>query len=178
MNMKNKGLLLFMSLVAFFLILNSPLYGAQESRKGHSDKTKAMVEKDLTIDNIRVKVELITMEDYMESMGYEMKHEMPNGRHTHGKIVHDISHGNLTHHLMVEVIDIKTDKAIKDAQVDLRLTYPKGKERSLMLHTMTIKGIIHYAGELNLSEKGNYLLELSFTREGMEKKTSFEVVID
>lgn len=41
-----------------------------------------------------------------------------------------------------------------------------------------MKGITHYAGDLSLSEKGNYLLEPSVTKEGVEKKTSFEVVIE
>lgn len=189
--MKNRVLTLFGSLITVFLFSSNQLYGAQGahedhySKGSHNDKTGAIMKKDVIFENIRIKLELIRMDAYMEAMGQEMKHDMPMkhempmmGMHTHGKIVYDSSHRNLTHFLIIEVIDTKTDRIVKDAQVDLRLTYPKGKEKSLMLHPMTMEGMSRYTGDLNLSEKGNYLLDLSVTREGVERKTSFEVVIE
>jgi hypothetical protein len=182
--MKSKVLTLLPFALGAFLILNGPIYGAQESHEGHSpkeshtDKTGAIVKKDVIFENFRIKVELMTMNAPMEVMKKEMHHEMPMDKHTHGEIVHGPAHENLTHHLIVEVIDSKTDKAVKDAEVDLRLTSPKGEEKSLMLHTMTMKDITHFAGDIDLSQKGNYLFELSISREGIEKKTSFEVMVE
>lgn len=175
---KSNNRVLLTSIFAFFLILNSPLYGTQQSHEGHFEKTGAVLKKDLTLDNMRIKVELITMKAHMETMEKEMHHKMPMGRHNHGEIVHGPAHENLTHHLIVEVIDVKTEKVVKDAVVDLRLTYPKGEEKSLMLHAMTMKGVTHYSEDLDMSQKGNYLFELLITREGIEKKTSFEVTIE
>jgi hypothetical protein len=150
-----KGLVsvLVVSVVGLFVLSSVSL--AQHGHGGMSGGTMKMESKDVVVDGIKVSFMVMANESHKK-----MLKDM--------KMKEDIEAGT-THNITVTLKEEKTQKEITDAQVNMKVVDPKGKDQ---IKALKYEGEMKsYDAYFNLPEKGKYQVMVLF-KMGDQKKTA------
>ncbi len=144
----------FAGLVVGLFVLSSFVF-AQHQHGGMSGGTMKMESKDVLVEGVKVSFMVMANESHKK-----MLKDM--------KMNEDIEPGT-THNITVILKDEKTQKEITDAQVNMKVVDPKGKDQIKPLkYNAMMKS---YDAYFNLPEKGKYQIMVLF-KVGDQKKTA------
>lgn len=144
----------FAGLVLGLFVLSSFAF-AQHQHGGMSGGTMKMESKDVLVEGVKVSFMVMANESHKK-----MLKDM--------KMKEDIEPGT-THNITVILKDDKTQKEITDAQINMKVVDPKGKDQIKPLkYEDTMKS---YDAYFSLPEKGKYQIMVLF-KVGDQKKTA------
>ena len=114
-----------------------------------------METKDVLVEGVKVSFQIMANEDHKKMLkDMKMKEEVESGT---------------THNITVTLKDEKSQKEITDAQINMKVIDPKGKDQVKMLkYEGDMKS---YDAYFNLPEKGKYQVMILF-KTGDQKKTA------
>jgi len=122
------------------------------SMKGESMK---MDTRDVLVEGVRVVFQIMANEEHKKMLkGMKMKEDVEAGT---------------THNITVTLKDEKTQKEITDAQINMKVVDPKGKDQIKMLKYEEM--MKSYDAYFNLPEKGKYQVMILF-KIGEKKRTA------
>jgi hypothetical protein len=152
--MKRLWLVLIMSVLGLFIFTSISL--AQHSHGGMSMGTPMKMEtKEVLVEGMKVTFQIMANDEHRK-----MLKDM--------KMKEDIEPGT-THNITVTLKDEKTQKEITNAQVNMKVVDPKGKDQ---IKTLKYEGEMkNYDAYFNLPEKGKYQVMVLF-KVGEQKKTA------
>lgn len=150
--MKRLALVLVVSVVGLFVF--SSLSLAQHGGMKMGGEMK-METKEVLVEGVKVGFQMMTNEEHKK-----MLKDM--------KMTEDIEHGS-THVIGVTLKDEKTQKEITDAQINMKVVDPKGKDQIKALKYEEM--MKSYQAYFNLPEKGKYQVMILF-KIGDQKKTA------
>jgi hypothetical protein len=152
--MKRLWLVLIMSVLGLFIFTSISL--AQHSHGGMSMGTPMKMEtKEVLVEGVKVVFQIMANDEHQK-----MLKDM--------KMKEDIEPGT-THNITVTLKDEKSQKEITDAQINMKVVDPKGKDQIKALkYEDMMKG---YDAFFNLPEKGKYQVMILF-KIGDQKKTA------
>jgi hypothetical protein len=151
-----KRLLLVSGILVVGLFIFSSLSFAQHSHGGMSMGTPMKMEtKEVLVEGMKVTFQIMANDEHRK-----MLKDM--------KMKEDIEPGT-THNITVTLKDEKTQKEITNAQVNMKVVDPKGKDQ---IKTLKYEGEMkNYDAYFNLPEKGRYQVMVLF-KVGEQKKTA------
>jgi hypothetical protein len=151
-----KRLLLVSGILVVGLFIFSSLSFAQHSHGGMSMGTPMKMEtKEVLVEGMKVTFQIMANDEHRK-----MLKDM--------KMKEDIEPGT-THNITVTLKDEKTQKEITNAQVNMKVVDPKGKDQ---IKTLKYEGEMkNYDAYFNLPEKGKYQVMVLF-KVGEQKKTA------
>lgn len=139
--MKNLFLVLMASVAGLFIFSS-----ASFAQHGHGATSMKMETKDVLVEGVKVSFMIMTNAEHKK-----MLKEM--------KMKDDIEPGT-THNITVTLKDGKTDKEITNAEVQMKVVDPKGKDQ---IKPLKYEGeMMSYDAYFNLKEKGKYQVMLLF----------------
>ena len=144
------SILMFISILAFG---SSSL--AQHSHGGSKGATMKMEIKEVLVEGVKVIFQVMTNEEHRK-----MLKDM--------KMKEDIEPGS-THNITVTLKDEKTRKDVPNAQVNMKVIDPKGKDQMKPLKFE--EAMKSYDAYFNLKEKGKYQVMILF-KIGEQKRTA------
>ena len=151
--MKRSVLVLAVSVVSFFVF--SSLSLAQHSHGGMSTGGMKMETKDVVVEGVKVSFMVMANESHKKMLA-DMK------------MKDDIEPGS-THNITVILKDEKSQKEITDAQINMKVVGPKGKDQ---IKALKYEGDMKsYDAYFNMPEKGKYQVMILF-KIGDQKKTA------
>ena len=151
--MKRLALVLVVSVVGLFVFSSFSL--AQHGHGGMKSEGSKMETKEVLVEGVKVVFQMMTNEEHKK-----MLKDM--------KMKEDIEPGT-THIIGVTLKDGKTQKEITDAQINMKVVDPKGKDQ---IKTLKYEGEMKsYDAYFNLPEKGKYQVMVLF-KVGEQKKTA------
>ncbi len=150
-----KKLVSVLGILAAGLFFSLSIASAQHGHGGMSGGSMKMETKDVVVEGIKVSFMVMANENHKKMLAdMKMKEEIEVGT---------------THNITVTLKDEKTQKEITDAQINMKVVNPKGKDQ--------IKGL-KYEGDMksydayfNLPEKGKYQVMILF-KIGDQKRTA------
>ena len=151
-----KKLLSVLGIFVMGLFVLSSLSLAQHGHGGMSKGEGMKMEtKDVIVEGIKVSFMVMLNENHKKML-------------TDMKMKEDIEPGT-THNITVILKDDKTQKEITDAQINMKVVDPKGKDQ---IKTLKYEGEMKsYDAYFNLPEKGKYQVMILF-KIGEQKKTA------
>ena len=150
-----KRLVSIVGITVMSLFSLSSISIAQHSHGGMSGGTMKMDTKEVLVEGTKVTFQLMANAEHQK-----MLKDM--------KMKEDIEPGT-THNITVTLKDEKTQKEITDAQVNMKVVDPKGKDQIKELKYG--KDMKSYDGYFNLAEKGKYQVVILF-KTGDQKKSA------
>lgn len=151
--MKRLVLILAMSVVGLFLL--SSLSFAQHGHGPMKGEGMKMETKEVLVEGVKVVFQIMVNEEHKK-----MLKDM--------KMKDDIEPGT-THNITVTLKDEKTQKEITDAQINMKVVDPKGKDQIKALKYEEM--MKSYDTYFNLPEKGKYQVMVLF-KIGEKKRTA------
>ena len=154
-HMKRLSFFLMVFALSLFSLTRISLAQHTHSHGGTSGGTMKMDTKEVLVEGVKVTFEVMANDEHRK-----MLQDM--------KMKEDIEPGT-THNITVLLKDQKTQKEITDAQVNMKVVDPKGKDQIKALkYDEMMKS---YDGYFNLPEKGKYQVMILF-KTGDQKKTA------
>ena len=146
------------------------------------DDHKKMMEGQMKSDTGGMKCDMMGGAKDSAKMGHDTGGEMKGMDHSrmemgmkagakeadHSKMMESMMAG--THHVMVKILDEKTNKAAADGHIMIAVKAPSGKSSTIHLSEM----MDHFGGGVSLSEKGSYKFALSFKSGNTTHNAEFE----
>jgi len=151
--MKRLALVLVVSVVGLFVFSSFSL--AQHGHGGMKSEGSKMETKEVLVEGVKVVFQMMTNEEHKK-----MLKDM--------KMKEDIEPGT-THIIGVTLKDEKTQKEITDAQINMKVVDPKGKDQIKALKYEEM--MKSYEAYFNLPEKGKYQVMILF-KIGEKKSTA------
>jgi len=151
--MKKLGLVSGMVLLSIFVL--SSLSFAQHGGMKMDSGSMKMETKDVLVEGVKVSFAVMANDEHKK-----MLEDM--------KMKEDIEPGT-THNITVTLKDEKTQKEIPDAQINMKLVDPKGKDQVKALKYEEM--MKSYDAFFNLAEKGKYQVMILF-KIGDQKRTA------
>jgi hypothetical protein len=153
--MKKFALVLTMSVLNFFIF--SALSSAQHSHShgGMTGSSMKMDTREVLVEGVKVTFQFMANAEHQK-----MLKDM--------KMKEDVEPGT-THNITVTLKDEKTQKEITDAQINMKVVDPKGKDQIKPLKSEEM--MKSYDAYFNLPEKGKYQVMILF-KVGDQKKTA------
>jgi hypothetical protein len=153
-------------IIAAMLVLSVLLFPsfpfAQHSHGGMSMGTPMKMDtKEVIVEGVRVSFQVMTNDEHMKMLkDMKMKEDIESGT---------------THNITVTLKDVKTEKEIADAQINMKVVDPEGKDQIKALKYEEM--MKSYDAFFNLPEKGKYQVMI-LAKNGEKKITAgiyFEV---
>jgi hypothetical protein len=143
-----------MLVLSVFFFPSLPL--AQHSHGGMSMGTPMKMDtKEVIVEGVRVSFQIMANDEHMKMLkDMKMKEEVESGT---------------THNITVTLKDVKTQKEITDAQINMKVVDPEGKDQIKALKYEEM--MKSYDGFFNLPEKGKYQVMILF-KIGNQKRTA------
>jgi len=155
--MKRLALVLVVSVVGLFVFSSLSLAQHGGMKMGGEMKSEGMKmeTKDVLVEGVKVGFQMMTNEEHKKMLkDMKMKEEIEPGT---------------THIIGVTLKDEKTQKEITDAQINMKVVDPKGKDQ---IKTLKYEEMMKsYEAYFNLPEKGKYQVMILF-KIGDQKKTA------
>jgi len=149
-----KKLLSVLGILVVGVFFLSSVSLAQHGHGGMSGGSMKMETKDVIVEGIKVSLMVMANENHKKMLA-DMK------------MKEDIEPGT-THNITVTLKDEKTQKEITDAQINMKVVDPKGKDQ---IKTLKYEGEMKsYDAYFNLPEKGKY--QIMILAKTGEKKTT------
>jgi hypothetical protein len=126
-----------------------------QTGKSHDMGMKSSPAQTVTLEGLRVSLEVMNMGDHM--------------KHTTKGSAHSESDHSKSHSLMVTIQDVASKEIISDARVTFVISGPSGRKDSGKL---TWSGD-HYGAGVEWKEKGKYQIQLQMESGGMEREANF-----
>ena len=151
-----KKLISVLGILFFCLVIFASASLAQHSHGGMSTGTPMKMDtKEVLVEGVKVSFQIMANVDHKK-----MLKDM--------KMKEDIEPGT-THNITVILKDDKTQKEITDAQINMKVVDPKGKDQ---IKTLKYEGEMKsYDAYFNLPEKGKYQVMILF-KVGEQKRTA------
>jgi hypothetical protein len=151
-----KRLVLVFGILVLGLLVLSSLSLAQHSHGGISMGTPMKMDtKEVLVEGVKVVFQIMANDEHQK-----MLKDM--------KMKEDIEPGT-THNITVTLKDEKSQKEITDAQINMKVVDPKGKDQ---IKTLKYEDMMKsYEAYFNLPEKGKYQVMILF-KVGDQKKTA------
>jgi hypothetical protein len=151
-----KKLISVFGILFFCLVIFASASLAQHSHGGMSTGTPMKMDtKEVLVEGVKVSFQIMANMDHKK-----MLKDM--------KMKEDIEPGT-THNITVILKDDKTQKEITDAQINMKVVDPKGKDQ---IKTLKYEGEMKsYDAYFNLKEKGKYQVMVLF-KVGEQKRTA------
>ena len=151
-----KRLLLVSGILVVGLFIFSSLSFAQHSHGGMSMGTPMKMEtKEVLVEGVKVTFQLMANDEHQKMLkDMKMKEDVEGGT---------------THNITVTLKDEKTQKEIADAQINMKVVDPKGKDQIKALKYENM--MKSYDAYFNLPEKGKYQVMMLF-KIGDQKRTA------
>ena len=151
-----KKLISVLGILFFCLVIFASASLAQHSHGGMSTGTPMKMDtKEVLVEGVKVSFQIMANVDHKK-----MLKDM--------KMKEDIEPGT-THNITVILKDDKTQKEITDAQINMKVVDPKGKDQ---IKTLKYEGEMKsYDAYFNLKEKGKYQVMVLF-KVGEQKRTA------
>ena len=150
-----KRLLLVSGILVVGLFIFSSLSLAQHGHGGMSSGSMKMETKEVLVEGVKVVFQIMLNQEHQK-----MLKDM--------KMKEDVEAGT-THNITVTLKDDKTQKEITDAQINMKVVDPKGKDQIKTLKYE--EAMKSYDAYFNLPEKGKYQVMILF-KIGEQKKTA------
>jgi hypothetical protein len=155
-----KKLLSVLGILVMGVFFLSSVSLAQHGHGGMSGGSMKMETKDVIVEGIKVSFMVMANENHKKMLA-DMK------------MKEDIEPGS-THNITVILKDDKTQKEITDAQINMKVVDPKGKDQ---IKTLKYEGEMKsYDAYFNLPEKGKY--QIMILAKVGEKKTTAGIYYD
>jgi len=152
--MKKLVLLLMMVLVGLFVLSSVSL--AQHSHGGMSMGTPMKMDtKEVIVEGVKVSFQIMANDEHMKMLkDMKMKEDVESGT---------------THNITVVLKDVKTQREIADAQINMKVVDPEGKDQIKALKYEEM--MKSYDAFFNLPEKGKYQVMI-LAKDGEKKITA------
>jgi hypothetical protein len=147
-------------IIAVILVLGVFLFPsfpfAQHSHGGMSMGTPMKMDtKEVIVEGVRVSFQVMANDEHMKMLkGMKMKEDIESGT---------------THNITVTLKDVKTQKEIADAQINMKVVDPEGKDQIKALKYEEM--MKSYDAFFNLPEKGKYQVMI-LAKNGEKKITA------
>src|SRR3990172_8483059 len=150
-----KRSILVLGILGLSLFLFSSLSSAQHGHGAMKGESMKMETKEVLVEGVKVVFQIMKNEEHKK-----MLKDM--------KMKEDVEPGT-SHNITVTLKDEKSQKEITDAQVNMKVVDPKGKDQ---IKTLKYEGEMKsYDAYFNLPEKGKYQVMVLF-KVGEQKKTA------
>jgi hypothetical protein len=151
-----KRLILVIGVFVFCLFTFASVSLAQHSHGGMSMGTPMKMDtKEVIVEGVKVTFQIMANDEHKKMLkDMKMKEDIESGT---------------THNITVTLKDEKTQKEIANAQINMKVVDPKGKDQIKALKYEEM--MKSYDAYFNLSEKGKYQVMILF-KVGEQKKTA------
>jgi hypothetical protein len=150
-----KRLISVLAILTVGLFFFSSLSMAQHGHGGMSGGSMKMDTKEVLVEGVKVVFQIMPNQEHQKMLkDMKMKEQVEPGT---------------THNITVTLKDEKTQKEISDAQINMKVVDPKGKDQ---VKALKYEGEMKsYDGYFNLPDKGKYQVMILF-KTGDQKKTA------
>jgi hypothetical protein len=150
-----KGLISVLEILTAGLFFFSSLSIAQHGHGGMSGGSMKMDTKEVLVEGVKVVFQIMPNQEHQKMLKDMKMKEQVEPR--------------TTHNITVTLKDEKTQKEIPDAQINMKVVDPKGKDQ---VKALKYEGEMKsYDGYFNLPDKGKYQVMILF-KTGDQKKTA------
>jgi hypothetical protein len=150
-----KRLISVLAILTVGLFFFPSLSMAQHGHGGMSGGSMKMDTKEVLVEGVKVVFQIMPNQEHQKMLkDMKMKEQVEPGT---------------THNITVTLKDEKTQKEIPDAQINMKVVDPKGKDQ---VKALKYEGEMKsYDGYFNLTDKGKYQVMILF-KTGDQKKTA------